>query len=341
MSDLEQRLADALAQGAQDAPSAVGLAGAARARARRRRRTRIGAVAAAVAVCIAVPTAVVAARSSDPGKPAPSHVASEGTTDRAVPAGMRVESWRGVTLLVPDGWGHGSLQAWCADGGQLRPLVELPGTVAPQIKCPTSTYGASFMTLDDHPDGEFDWPVTLQTSQGWPPDAWSGAHAVGDVLVSVTAPTQQEALSILATVRAIGPEGDPNGCPSSSLATVRPPGDGMSVCRYDEAGRLEQSEWLDADDAGTAEQVIRSASPDARKGPPCIRPHAPSTTIHMVSTAFDATVTFGGSCWFDTRVTSGVDAWMLDPEVLYWALSPGWSGSVPGDVPLPSELRTD
>jgi hypothetical protein len=61
----------------------------------------------------------------------------------------------------------------------------------------------------------------------------------------------------------------------------------------------------------------------------------------MVSSAFDATVSFGGSCWFDTRVTSGVDARMLDSTVLYWALSPGWSGSVPEGVSLPSELRTD
>jgi hypothetical protein len=29
----------------------------------------------------------------------------------------------------------------------------------------------------------------------------------------------------------------------------------------------------------------------------------------------------------------------LTSEVVYWALSPGWSGSVPGEVPLPSELR--
>ena len=30
---------------------------------------------------------------------------------------------------------------------------------------------------------------------------------------------------------------------------------------------------------------------------------------------------------------------MLTADVLYWALSPGWSGTVPGDVSLPSELR--
>ncbi len=29
----------------------------------------------------------------------------------------------------------------------------------------------------------------------------------------------------------------------------------------------------------------------------------------------------------------------LTPEILYWALSPGWTGSVSGDVPLPDRLR--
>jgi hypothetical protein len=340
MSDLEQRVADALAHGAQEAPSAIGLAGAARSRARRRRRTRVGAVAAAVALCIAVPAAVVAARSSDPGEPAPSHVASDGASDRAVPAGQRVESWHSVTILVPDSWGHGSLSDWCADEGTLEPRVQRPGTITLDIACtPGSTYGVTFQQVDNHDD--FVWPVVQQPGSDLPDGAWEGARGIGGVLVSVIAPTQGEALDVLATMRAIGREGDLSGCPSSSLAVVRPPDDGMSVCRYDEGGQLEQSELLDADDARTAEQAVRTAPLDTRRGPPCIRPHAPSTTIRMVSSAFDATVSFGGSCWFDTRVTSGVDARMLDSTVLYWALSPGWSGSVPEGVSLPSELRTD
>jgi hypothetical protein len=341
MSDLETRLAEALRQGAEGAPAAVGLADAARSRARTKRRARMGGVVAAVTLCIAVPTAVVAVRGSDDTGPGPSHGANDDAASRGIPAGQRVESWHGVTALVPDSWGWGSLEDWCADGGQLEPRVERPGGVSLDIKCATSTYGLSFQQLPPGQDRDqvFDWPVTLQTSKGWPPDAYVGAHGIGDVLVEVTATTPEAALAVLATVREIGSTGDPNGCPSSSLALVRPVGDGMSVCRYDESGLLEQSELLDADDAGTAEQAIRTASLDARRGPPCIRPHAPTTTIRMVSSDFDATVTFGGSCWIDTRVRTGDDARLLDPEVLYWALSPGWSGSVPADVSLPSELR--
>ncbi len=29
----------------------------------------------------------------------------------------------------------------------------------------------------------------------------------------------------------------------------------------------------------------------------------------------------------------------LTAEILYWALSPGWSGGVDGSVPLPDQLR--
>ncbi|MGA8257463.1 MAG: hypothetical protein WB767_12895 [Nocardioides sp.] len=66
MSDFEERIADALADGAEGAPSATGLALAARGQARARRR-RLTSVAAAVAVAaIAVP-AVLAARDDGAG----------------------------------------------------------------------------------------------------------------------------------------------------------------------------------------------------------------------------------------------------------------------------------
>jgi hypothetical protein len=340
MSDLEQRVAEALEHGAQDAPAGVGLADAARWRARRRRRTRIGGAAAAVALCIAVPTAVVAARGSDDnGRPGPSDVATDATATPGVPAGQRVESWHGVTALVPDTWGWGSLEDWCADGGQLEPRVERPGGVSLDIKCATSTYGLSFQKLPPGQDRDqvFDWPVALQTSKGWPPDAYVGAHGIGDVLVEVTAPTAEQAQAILGTVRPIGPQGDPNGCTSSrgeappvevSAAEVR-------ICRYDDRGLLEQSELLSGDDAGRAAAAVEAAPviPDCPRNVTTIVP-----LVRLKAPGISANVDLGGDCPSihglgpDREVTA---------DVLYWVLSPGWSGSVPGDVPLPSELRTD
>jgi hypothetical protein len=31
---------------------------------------------------------------------------------------------------------------------------------------------------------------------------------------------------------------------------------------------------------------------------------------------------------------------VLTPDLLYWALSPGWSGAVPRGVPFPDRLRS-
>ena len=121
MSDLEQRLADALSEGAREAPPGVGLAEAARSRARDRRRTKLVGVAAAVALCVGVPTGVVALTrgSDDTGHRGPAASGADGADDQGIPAGQRVESWHGVTALVPDSWGYGSLQDWCANNGSL------------------------------------------------------------------------------------------------------------------------------------------------------------------------------------------------------------------------------
>jgi hypothetical protein len=244
-----------------------------------------------------------------------------------------------VTALVPTAWTYGSLQDWCANGGALEPRVERPGTLAFHIKCATSTYGLRFQTIPDD-NGSFDWPVTLQASKGWPPNAWVGARGIDHVLVEVTGPTRQAAAEVLATVRAIGPEGDPNGCgPRLDGPAPAPPSPGgMSVCRYDAQGDLEQSEVLTGDGADSAEQALRAAPLDGRRGPYCSPPHAPTTTIRLVSSGVDATATFGGDCWSDTRVMLGGEARMLDADVLYWALSPGWSGDGT-NLPLPPELR--
>jgi hypothetical protein len=343
MSDLEQRVTRALEQGAEGAPAPVGLAAAARSRARRRHRMRIAGVAAAVALCIAVPTAVVALRGSDDsGRPGPASVATDATGTPGVPAGQRVESWHGVTALVPDSWGWGSLEDWCADGGQLEPRVERPGGVSLDIKCATSTYGLSFQELPPGQDRDevFDWPVTLQTSKGWPPDAYVGAHGIGNLLVEVVAQTAAQAQAILGTVHAIGPQGDLNGCTSSrgEAPPAEVPDGLMRICRYDADGLLEQSETLTGSEPGEATAALEAAPSidpkafcpgDAERGVPIVRLHTQQ---------FHANVDLGGDC---ARIHGLGPDRGLTADVLYWALSPGWSGSLPGNVPVPKELRQE
>jgi len=352
MSDLEQRLTTALTEGARGAPSAIGLAGAARSRARKRRRARVtGGVALAV-LAIGVPTAVVAFGGHEDrggrvgpasnGNTAvdPNPTASTTTTpetDWPMGGGYRWESWHNVSVRVPENWGYGSLSDWCADGGELTPRVERPDTPTVSILCdPASTYGVSFQAIDNHDD--FQWPVVHQDGGGWPKENEVGGRGIGGVLVMAATPDGDEARFILDSMRVIGPQGDANGCYTRlSPQVANPPEGALSICRYDEIGALVQSEALVAQNAGEAVQALQAAPPaeecvDSSSGS---RPHV---VILMAAAGMSARVDLASEC---PRVTVDGDVRELTPDVLYWALSPGWSGSVPEGVSLPSELRTD
>ena len=194
MSDLEQRLADALTEGGQGAPSATGLASAARARARRRRRSRIAGGAALVALAVGVPGAVVAlggddGRGKDVGPADHGNTAVDKNGDDgqdSVPSlagGYHWESWHGITIQVPDSWVHGSLNDWCADGGDLTPRGSNDqGQCRSWCMCdPASTYGITFQEIDNRDD--FQWPVVHQSGKGWPKENVSGGRGIGGVLV--------------------------------------------------------------------------------------------------------------------------------------------------------------
>ena len=330
MSDLEQRLADALTGGAQDAPAATGLAAAARSRARSKRRTRVAGAAAAVALAVAVPTAIVATAGSD--SDGPSRVANDPNSDLGVPDGYRVESWHGVSIEVPDTWGYGSLGAWCAGGGSLdKPRVSRPGEVSEMIACsPANGYGITFQEIDNRDD--FQWPVVQQPgNDSYPQGAYVGGRGIGGVLVMVTASTQAAGLDVLATMRSIGSEGDAHGCPVDSTSAPVVRGDAMTVCRYDDAGLLEQSELLSGADLKSAELALWAAPAETATDCDAL----PAQTIRLASVAEDAGIDL--SC--GTLTVHG-EARRLTADVLYWALSPGWSGSVPDGVSLPSELRS-
>ena len=81
-------------------------------------------------------------QAADPAPNAPSVSAVEDT------AGWRTESYRNVTLQVPDSWGYGALDQWCvgADGGPGTPVVQLPFGAQTQVGCsfPSIGYGLQF-----------------------------------------------------------------------------------------------------------------------------------------------------------------------------------------------------
>ncbi|MBJ7359105.1 hypothetical protein [Nocardioides sp.] len=334
MSDFETRVAEALRSESAEAPDALGLADAARGRARTRRRTRVAAVGLTAAAALAVPVAVVAL-GGDRG-PDRTPVADKTTTSEPEPVRIgRWESWHGVSVFVPEDWEYGDQATWCADGGSAETFrVTRPGGAVPMIACtPQSSYGLSFQEIEmDGTDQPFDWPVVTQTGDAWPPDTYVGAHGVNGVLVTVAGPDREELLEVLETVEPY--EGsDPNGC----SARVGEDGvrvvydDSMAVCRYDASGQLEQSEALRGDDASSAAEALD----DTVDGDlDCQPSDAPPVTIEMFDAEHDVSIELDGAC----TVVEGWPDGIVTPDVLWWALSPGFTGDTTG-LPI-SVLRS-
>ncbi|QIG41777.1 hypothetical protein G5V58_02380 [Nocardioides anomalus] len=334
MSDLEQRLSEVLHRGAEAAPDATGLAGAARTRARQRRRTRLAGAAAVVALAVAAPTAWVLGTGGDPDRSVdPQRTAADpGAGDE----GFRWESWHGVTVQVPDTWAPGALSTWCLTADEPVPHVQRPGGATAAIACsPQQTYGLSFQEVDAGAD--FAWPVVHQAGGGWPEENVVGGRGIGGVLITVATREETLAQRILDSAHAIGPDGDPNGCTSRLGGDpVAAPEGALSVCRYDDTGLLEQSEALVGQPAGDAVRALQAAPPAGAEGctdaSSASQPHG---VVLLRAAGTSARVDLVPDC---ARVTVDGDVRTLTSDVLYWALSPGWSGDATG-LPLPAQLR--
>ena len=106
----------------------------------------------------------------------------------------------------------------------------------------------------------------------------------------------------------------------------------VRLCRYGIDDWLEQSEMLTGQDAADALAALEAA---------------PLAGDRMCTMALTGPVVQVTSADAQGRVT--LDACQgfswdgvghdLTADVLYWVLSPGWSGGVEGDVPMPAELR--
>jgi hypothetical protein len=162
-----------------------------------------------------------------------------------------------------------------------------------------------------------------------------GGRGIGGVLVMAATPEGDQARFILDSMREIGPDGDPNGCRARlTLDPPNPPEGALSICRYDDVGALEQSEALVGEDAGEAVRALQAAPEpgDCADSGSGSQPHG---VILLEAAGISARVDLASGC---PRVTVDGDVRELTPEVLYWALSPGWSGDGT-NMPLPPELR--
>jgi hypothetical protein len=115
----------------------------------------------------------------------------------------------------------------------------------------------------------------------------------------------------------------------------------MSVCRYDAGGELEQSELLSVDDTASAVAALQAAPAGNAEIPAsCAQDQLPRLVVDLITTDLNSEVIYQAPCPYSPGITSGGESFQeLTADVLYWALSPGWSGSVDQGVPLPGKLR--
>jgi hypothetical protein len=174
--------------------------------------------------------------------------------------------------------------------------------------------------------------VNKSVGEEFPNVSWQGWDQAGSTRVLVVAPTQDEAERVLGSfVRVEGV--DANGCaphPTDSTPAVVE-GD-LRLCRYGVDDWLEQSELLTGDEATAAVSALEAAPP---KGDRMCTMALNGPRIRVTAADAEGWVTVDachGFAWVDGEHD-------LTADVLYWVLSPGWSGAVEGDVPMPTELR--
>jgi hypothetical protein len=341
MTDFEERLTDALTHAAGDAPEAGGLVEGARTRSRaRRRRTTLAVAAASVAVLgVVAGTAMLGNGGGSP--PAADDPTPSVVVDPQPP--QRVESWRDLQVTVPDDWGYGPLSTWCTNGATSpgTPVVERPEGMRDMILCtePANGYGVMFFdgSLADlvYKAGHIWQYEKGDAGAAYPEGAWLGYQrgANRDNVVWVVGPDRATTEQILGSVQRIT-DVDVNGCSPEPTNERFGAAEGtVRLCRYAGDGWLEQGETLTGDDARQAVDAL-DAAPDR---PAMMCPNLADQGYVVVQSADKSAEVRWEGC-------AGVFGWRgvqhdLTSDVLYWVLSPGWSGAVDGDVPLPDPLR--
>ena len=354
----EEKLREALASHDRDGDGAAvaGLADGARARLRSRRRTTMTVVAAAVAVA-AVPAVLAVtgpSRDASPATGGPTASGSEASPDPSpdtdpAPAGLRVESWRNLTILVPDEWGYGGGSDWCADGGlgQTPEVVRTDGVVR-SIGCtPQNGYGVYFgdasaisFVYDSGHVWQYGWDSPDQITV-YPEDAWLGLFRDGDHYLMVVTPDEATTRAVLESARVVRGH-DPNGCAVRDGTDVAVgDGDRWSVCRYSGDGWLAQSELLTVAESRQFLGAVKEAPmlSIVECGEPVDVEPIGRVAIGSGGDLGTVSVVFESQCRSDNGASLSGTTRQLTSDIMYWALSPGWTGGVDGSVPLPDQLR--
>jgi hypothetical protein len=220
--------------------------------------------------------------------------------------------------------------------------VERPGGVVAMIACdPTYSYGVSWvgettMVTPVHPSGEV-WRYEAGDVAEYPAGAWLGYWYDDQDMVQVAAADKETVQDILDSVERVEAV-DGNGCPVEDDGHAGDVADDeVAVCRYSADGQLEQSERLVGDDALKARDAVADA-PVPTAADDCANPDG--EYVALTVDGVRAEVQYSGQiACSDQGLFVGDEAHELTSDVMYWALSPGWFGSVEAWVPLPDALR--
>jgi hypothetical protein len=349
MTDVETMLREAIAHGTGGPPPAD-LVERVHQRVLVRRRRR-GAVAAGLSAATVAVVAVVTAQLTGPDARPPSADRTGDASPTSTPTvvggpSWRVESSHDVQVEVPDDWGYGSRGEWCTasglDGWKV-PRVQLGDNPSFDARCPepSQSYGLSFVNGGPVDLAQPSASIWQYGDEGVYPDgAWLSIVVEGDVAVLVAAPDRDTVQHIVDSVDPVRGANavDGNGCfPKAERAFGRadPVPGTVSVCRYEDGFWLSQSERLTGADA--AESVAALDAAPVMEYRPCPMDKVPPPSIELVTSEGVADLQWNPRC---TGVYWKNTLRKLTPEVMYWALSPGFQGPLPADVPLPDEFRT-
>lgn len=339
MSEFENKLTEMLADRADGAPGAEGLAEGARLRQRRRRTARVALGAGAVVAAIVAVPVGLGALSVDGGDPP---VSTQPLPEpRAVPADWRWESYHDLEFAVPQSWVYGPLSQWCISSNS-NPVVERPGGVSTAVACPTPYgYGVLISPADTAP---------AVTAADAPEGAALGQVTEAGVTLTVIARSQDVVDAIVGSAASY-PGPDFYGCeaetavpPLGAMPTTNAePSGPITVCRYEvgiDGPNLVASELLDGDQAEMARLGIESL--EAGEGPnpepdSCL-PSDETQAVLLRSNGQDL-------LWihYDGCTAHGVDVGgtvsQLNAQITWTAFGPNWSGGLGGEVPMPKEPR--
>jgi len=330
MTDLETRIAEGLAGTAERLPVAEALAAGARARLRRRRRT----TAAVLAACLAVGAVPVGVAALVDG------TGSDESGGTGPPPGWRIETWRDLSVDVPDWRNQGP---WCAHGDDPAPGapgVTRPLPVAPVTCVPAFGYGVHFGAPSggELPPGTEGAVQQYRGDQRYPDDAWIAYVSTRHAAVWVVTDDPELTRRVLDSAQPLG-DADANGCATRVERTTPSDRERMSVCRYDDHGWLEQSELLSQPDSVAAGAALEDAPSALGADPACAAAYPPWPFVTLRAAGVSARLFAGRGCGVASVFSDGSGTGALvSEEVLHWALSPGSAGSLPGVAP--ARLRT-